>query len=238
MSRYVASMAPHIKVTEELRKKVVSLKDQRLTLSAISKEVNRSKSVIWHILKLYNEKKTFINTSKLGRPRITTKREDRAMKRYVDKDPFETATGISQQIKAVYDKNVSRFTVSRRLNEFGFKARSPATKPLISKKNKAARLTYAEAHVLWSDNDWDKVYFSDESKFNLVGSDGRQFVRRVTGNRLNPKCVKKSVKFGGGSVMVWGMFSSEGVGPLLRINGTVNANVYRNILEQHVVPSI
>ena len=37
--------------------------------------------------------------------------------------------------------------------------------------------------------------------------------------------------------MVLGMFSSEGVGPLLRLNGTVNANVYRNLLE-HAIPSI
>ena len=79
------------------------------------------------------------------------------------------------------------------------------------------------------------MHFSDESKFNLVISDGRQYVRRKR-DRLNPMCVKKAVKFGGGSVMVWGMFSSEGVGPLIRINGTVNAKVYWNILEQQVIP--
>ena len=38
--------------------------------------------------------------------------------------------------------------------------------------------------------------------------------------------------------MVWGIFSSEGVGPLIRINGTVNAKVYLNILEQKVIPLI
>ena len=38
--------------------------------------------------------------------------------------------------------------------------------------------------------------------------------------------------------MVWGMFSSEGVGPLLQFNRTINANVYRNLLEQHVIPSV
>ena len=79
------------------------------------------------------------------------------------------------------------------------------------------------------------VHFSDESKFNLVVSDGRQYVRRRV--RLNPKCVKKSVKFGGGSVMVWAMFSSAGVGPIIRIKGAVNANVYRNLLEQKVILS-
>ena len=38
--------------------------------------------------------------------------------------------------------------------------------------------------------------------------------------------------------MAWGTFSSEGVGPLVHINGTVNANVNRNHVENHVIPSI
>ena len=114
------------------------------------------------------------------------------MKGCVEKDSFETATGISRKIKRDFDKDMSRFTVSCRLNDYILKACSPATKPLISKKNKAARITYAETHTLWSESDWDKVHFSDENKFNLVGSDGRQYVRRVTGDRLNLRCVKKS----------------------------------------------
>ena len=38
--------------------------------------------------------------------------------------------------------------------------------------------------------------------------------------------------------MAWSMFSSEGVGPLVPINGTGNANVYRKLLENHVIPSV
>lgn len=44
-----------------------------------------------------------------------------------------------------------------------------------------------------------------------------------TGERLNPNCVK-SVKGGGGSVMVWGMFSELGL-----LNNYM-ANVYQNRL--------
>ncbi|KAI5086665.1 hypothetical protein C0J45_23292, partial [Silurus meridionalis] len=38
--------------------------------------------------------------------------------------------------------------------------------------------------------------------------------------------------------MVWGMFSAAGVGPLLQLHGRVNANVYQNLLQQHMVPSL
>ncbi len=84
---------------------------------------------------------------------------------------------------------------------------------------------------------WSKVLFSDESKFNLFGSDEKHYVRHQTGERLNPKCIK-SVKGGGGSVMVWGMFSAAGVGPLIQIHGRCLSDVYQNLLRQHAVPTL
>ena len=44
-------------------------------------------------------------------------------------------------------------------------------------------------------------------------------------SQVNPQCVKKSATFEGGTVMVWEP-TNEGVGPLVRIIGTNNANVY------------
>ena len=50
--------------------------------------------------------------------------------------------------------------------------------------------------------------------------------------KLLSKYVKKSDKFGGGSVMVWDMFSAAGAGLLVCINGKVYANVYQTF-HQH-----
>ena len=41
-------------------------------------------------------------------------------------------------------------------------------------------------------------------------------VKRRIGERLNAKYTKKTIKFGGGSVMVFGMFSSQGTTLLVR----------------------
>lgn len=90
---------------------------------------------------------------------------------------------------------------------------------------------------MWTEENWSKVHFSDKSKFNLFESDGKHYVRRQTGERLNPKCVKKSVK-SGGSVMVWGMFSAAGVRPLTQLHDRVNANVYQYLVQQHMIPSL
>ena len=98
-------------------------------------------------------------------------------------------------------KDMSRHKVSRRLSQVGLKTRSPVVKPLI-RKHKGVKLVFAEEHVTWTDDNWSKTHFSNESKFYLVGSEGHQYVRRRTEDRLLSKFVKKSVKFGGRSVMV------------------------------------
>ncbi len=43
---------------------------------------------------------------------------------------------------------------------------------------------------------------------------------------------------GGGSVMVWGCMSAAGTGELQFIEGTMNANMYCDILKQSMIPSL
>lgn len=74
------------------------------------------------------------------------------------------------------------------------------------------------------------MLFSDESKFNIKGSDGLKLVRRPKGQRLNPRYTTGSVKHGGGNVMVWGCFSGHGIGPIHQINGIMDRFVYKEIL--------
>ena len=49
---------------------------------------------------------------------------------------------------------------------------------------------------------------------------------------------KKIVKFGGGSVMVFGLFSYQGTTPLVCLNTQVNATIYKNLLESHMLPAL
>ena len=88
---------------------------------------------------------------------------------------------------------ISTRTVSRRANEAGLGCYRPVKKPLISEKNRSARLQFAKEHLNWSLQKWNTVLFSDESKYNLRGSDGRAFVRRPKGKRFHPIFEKVSI---------------------------------------------
>ncbi|KMQ82292.1 paired box protein and transposase domain containing protein, partial [Lasius niger] len=135
-----------------------------------------------------------------------------------------------------YGLTVSKDTIGRRLDAAGLCARVPVKKPLIRAKNRKIRLTFAKEHESWTTKDWKKVLWSDESKFNLFGSDGRRYIRRPKGTRMDPRYQRPTVKHGGGSVMVWGAFHHGGVGPLVHIDGIMDQNVYKNILEDHMLP--
>lgn len=91
-------------------------------------------------------------------------------------------------------------------------------------------MEFAEAHIKWSVNQWKRVVFSDESKFELFNSAGLRFVHRPKGKRLDKKYVRHTVKHGRGSVMVWGCFSGLGIGPIHRIIGIMDRFMYRDQL--------
>ena len=158
------------------------------------------------------------------------------MQRMSLKDRFKSCTEIKRDMNSTSCVNLSRQTVSRRLQEIGLFNRTPRKKPLVSSKNKKKRLEFANRYVIWTYENWAKVFFSDESKFNLFGNDGKNNVKRRIGERLSAMCTKKTVKFGGGSVMVFGMFSSQGTTPFVRLQTRVNAQIYKNIVQDHVVP--
>ena len=142
-------------------------------------------------------------------------------------DRFATAIAISKRANGNLGIKISRHTISRRLNEINLNSRVTSTKPFISKKNKMSRFKFAIEYIIWTEEQWGWVHFSNQSKFSLFGCDGRRFVRCSPKERYSPQCTKSSVKFGGGSVMVFCMISATGTGPLVRLHGKINVTVYK-----------
>ena len=85
--------------------------------------------------------------------------------------------------------------------------------------------------------DWKTVIFSDEMKINRFGSDGRHWVWGFCGKQHTRQEVTLTVKGGGGSMMIWGCFSANGVGHMHEVEGTMDAKQYAKILDYHLLPS-
>ncbi len=88
----------------------------------------------------------------------------------------------------------------------------------------------------WTVAKWKTVLWSDESKFEvLFGKLGRHVIR-IKEDKDNPSCYQRSVQKPA-SLMVWGCMSACGMGSLHIWKGTINAERYIQVLEQHMLPS-
>ena len=81
---------------------------------------------------------------------------------------------------------------------------------------------FPKEHIHWMREQWAKVIFMDEFKFNRLSSDGRLHGRRRTGEEFDRTGTKSTVKFCGRSVIVWGLMSINGDGPIHQIEGKVD----------------
>ncbi|CAG8737237.1 14943_t:CDS:2, partial [Acaulospora colombiana] len=89
----------------------------------------------------------------------------------------------------------------------------------------------------WTVEDWSRVIFSDETKINRMGSDGRVWGWKRPGSQLEDRNVVGTVKFGGGSVMLWGCMTISGPGHMAQVDGRMDAKQYTDILSQNLLQS-
>ena len=69
---------------------------------------------------------------------------------------------------------------------------------------------------------WKSVFWSNESKFEIFGSNRHVFVRHRECEWIISACVVPTVKHGGGGVMVLGCFAGDTDGDLFIIEGILN----------------
>uniref|UniRef100_A0A914GZ22 Transposase Tc1-like domain-containing protein n=1 Tax=Globodera rostochiensis TaxID=31243 RepID=A0A914GZ22_GLORO len=87
--------------------------------------------------------------------------EERIALREIQLDPTKSATDLVNCVATKFDKSISTRTGRRLLNSAQLFAHRPAYKPLLSKKNRLARLDFARSYVNHTPQQWSTVLFSD-----------------------------------------------------------------------------
>lgn len=76
---------------------------------------------------------------------------------------------------------------------------------------------------------------SDEGKIELFGHRDIANVWRKKGEAFKPKkTIPTTVKYGGGSIMLWGCFSGSGTVNLVKVDGMMRKEQYIEILQNNV----
>uniref|UniRef100_A0A914E9J0 Transposase Tc1-like domain-containing protein n=1 Tax=Acrobeloides nanus TaxID=290746 RepID=A0A914E9J0_9BILA len=178
------------------KNQILGALEAELMVKDVIQRFQVSKQTIWRLRKQMESEGNVKNRAKSGRPRKTTENQDRAMVRHNKKDPNRSATDSIAYANEVLGVQISKRTAQRRLKRAGLFARRPAKKPLFKKKHRKARLEFVRSHEHWTKEDWSRILWSDETKFNLFNPDGRPIRMRY-----KPRYVRPTVKFGGGSLM-------------------------------------
>ena len=163
-----------------------------------------------------------------GTPRVTNPRTDRFFTLTHLRRRFQTAISSARQY------GISKQTVLRRLRQARqpIRPRRPYVGQVLTARHRAARLQWAQRHFCWGRQQWARVLFSDESRFNLSHHDGRIRVFRRRGEHFADDCLIEMDRFGGGSVMVWGRIMGRRNTNLIVEQGNLNAQGYINHILQ------
>ena len=158
------------------------------------------------------------------------------MRQLVVKQPRATASAIKEEMGAAA-ADVSLRTVQRGLIRAGATCVKPHKRPLLSADHVAKRLSWAKQHKDWTEDDWSKVIFSDETKIE-VRDNCPKLVRIVDGHPLTSQHYENTVK-PPVSVMFWACFSKHGTGRAFVVEKTLNSEKYiAEIVERRVIPQM
>lgn len=230
-------MPSHTNLDREKRAVINSYCTDGLSIRTISSKLKIPKSTVAYAIQRYRETRSNFDRSRCGRPRKTTKQEDKSIVLLSKRNRRRTAPEITADFNNCHKKEISVDTVKRRLRSAGLYGRVAVQKPLLRPQNKKKRLQWAKEHKNWTIDDFKNVFWTDESKFEIFGSKRRTYVRRSVNKKMLPACITPTVKHGGGSVMVWGGFSFNGISQLYRIKGILEKKQYHKILVHKVVPA-
>ncbi len=194
-------------------------------------------STVHNIIQRFRESGTISVRKGQGRKTILDACDLRALRRHCITYRNATVMEITTWAQEYFQKTLSVNTIHRAIRRCRLKLYRSKKKPYLNMIQKSRHFLWAKAHLKWTVAKWKTVLWSDESKFEvLFGKLGPDYVIRTKEDKDNPSCYQHSVQKPA-SLMVWGCMSACGMGSLHIWKGTINAERYIQVLEQHLLPS-
>lgn len=224
-------------LTPRKRAKMEILLKEGYSCRAIRKKINVSIASVSRIRKRLQlgEGLEVKRAGKCGRKRKTTTRDDSFIVRESLKNRRKSGTQIWVDAHS-RNIHVSKETVRRRLREAGLNAHRPVKKQKLTPAMIKKRYQWGRTYRNWTQEDWEKVVFSDESIIQCKSIETR-YVRRRIGEQFHPACVVQKVKHPT-QIMIWSVISIYGTGRLYVVNGMMNQDQYKDVIEKRLLPQL
>src|SRR5581483_9973767 len=135
----------------------------------ISSQLGIPSSTIYDTINRYKKNGSPHPNTCPGRPKSLSDRDQRIVRRYVQKDRFAPLGNISNDINTHLTSTFHANTIRNYLHEMGLWSCTARKKPLLSNKQRLARLNWCRTKRDW-DEEWKRIVWSDESRFALFES--------------------------------------------------------------------
>jgi len=137
-----------------------------------------------------------------GRPEVLSKRDKRMILRAVRKNRQCTC----EQICLIYAPHISLCTLDRLLRPHNIKKWLAKKRPLLKTEHEKARLQWALVHKDWTEEDFERVIYSDGCSVEQRPAGQQRWIFSTPGQERWHVDTVNPVKYRQVKLMVWGYF--------------------------------
>lgn len=206
-----------------------------LTILEVMKETNESRGTVRRVKETMGLPPS---NNKGGKPKVLTEREQKFLVQTITTGGKSNAVEARKELQEQLVKTVSDETVRRSLKASGMVPFVKPKKPLLTSKHRKERLKWAKEHINWTLDDLKKVVWSDETKVNLFGSDGKSYAWKMPGEAAKDHYIRATVKHGGGCLMVRSCITWYGPGWVVDVGHSMDRFVYLSVLQDDLLRTI
>ena len=152
------------------RQKVIVLREEGYSQRQISSKTGYSKTAVTETIKKFRETGSLEDGKKSGRPPKLTKDDNKYLKALSLRNRKITSTELAKDINTATGKNVSSSCIRRHLLKSVLRGCVAIRKPLLRRDNKEKRLKYTKQHKDWAQEMFNRLLYTDESKFEIFGT--------------------------------------------------------------------
>ncbi|GFU23573.1 transposable element Tcb1 transposase [Trichonephila clavipes] len=184
---------------------IIGMKTAGWLTRRVASQVDRSECAVRNCCEQWTREGTHARKTGSGTTRKTTRREDRRIVLQALVDPTVTRSTIQADVGVA----IVPQTISRQLAEANLKSKRPFRALPLTPEHQQLRLQWCQARSMWNVTDWQKVVFSDESRFILGTDDNRVWVWRRPGEQYNSPHTVLCHTARTTGVMVWGAIACD-----------------------------
>ncbi|GFU95056.1 transposable element Tcb2 transposase [Trichonephila clavipes] len=178
------------------RGRMIGKLEEGHTVTSVAAESGINKSVILRAWKAFQTTGTAVRKVGGGRPRTTSAGDDQYIILQMKRGRRQSTSVISHQLSTATGRQVSWFTVARRLHKGGLFSRRPERCLPLKVGHRRHPLQWCREPKNWTTDQWSRVLYTDESRFSARKRFSTLLIWREIETQFYPSNIKERHRYG------------------------------------------